>query len=146
MLLKNDRQKPTRWVNGTLGEITKLSDDVIRIKIDGVEHSISKETWNSIRYYYDHEKRKLEKEIFSSFTQFPLRLAWAITIHKSQGQTYQSIAIDLTDGAFAHGQTYVALSRCQTIEGLYLTSPLRSEDIIVDQEVIEFMKNTTVVN
>lgn len=140
MLLKNDKQKPARWVNGTLAVVTKLSDDVIKVSIDGVEHSVSKETWNSIRYYYDHEKRKLEKEVTSSFTQFPLRLAWAITIHKSQGQTYQSVAIDLSEGAFAHGQTYVALSRCQSLERLYLTSPIKPEDIIVDQDIIEFMK------
>lgn len=140
MLLKNDRQKPPRWVNGTLGIVTKLSEEVIRVNIDGVEHSVSKETWNSLRYYYDHEERKLDKEIVSSFTQFPLRLAWAITIHKSQGQTYQSVAIDLSDGAFAHGQTYVALSRCTSLDTLYLTAPIRNEDIIVDQEIIEFMK------
>lgn len=146
MLLKNDRQKPARWVNGTLGVVTHLSDDVIRVNIDGVEHSVSKETWNSIRYYYDPEERKLEKEIVSSFTQFPLRLAWAITIHKSQGQTYQSVAIDLSEGAFVHGQTYVALSRCQSLEGLYLTSPLRSEDIIVDQDVVEFMKHVEIMD
>lgn len=145
MLLKNDRQKPARWVNGTLGIVTKLSEDTIRVNIDGVEHSVSKETWNAIRYNYDHEERKLDKEIVSSFTQFPLRLAWAITIHKSQGQTYQSVAIDLSDGAFAHGQTYVALSRSVSLEGLYLTSPIRPEDIIIDQEIIEFMKNVKVV-
>lgn len=144
MFLKNDRQKPTRWVNGTLGTITSLSDEVVKVSVNGVEHSISKETWDSIRYYYNHEERKLEKEVVSSFTQFPLRLAWAITIHKSQGQTYESVLIDLSDGAFAHGQTYVALSRCQSLDGLYLTTPLRSEDIIVDQNVIEFMKNVEV--
>jgi ATP-dependent DNA helicase PIF1 len=145
MLLKNDRQKPSRWVNGTLGIVTRLSDEIIKVNIDGVDHSISKETWNSVRYYYDHENRKLEKEIVSSFTQFPLRLAWALTIHKSQGQTYQSVAIDLSEGAFAHGQTYVALSRCVSLEGLYLVSSIRREDIIVDQEVVEFMKNVTIL-
>ncbi len=146
MLLKNDKEKPARWVNGTLGVITKLNKDTIRVNIDGVEHSISKEVWNSVRYYYDPEKRKLEKEVVSSFTQFPLRLAWAITIHKSQGQTYQSVAIDLSDGAFAHGQTYVALSRCQSLQGLYLKSPIKNDNIIVDQDIIEFMKQVEIVN
>ncbi|PIP56471.1 helicase, partial [candidate division WWE3 bacterium CG22_combo_CG10-13_8_21_14_all_39_12] len=144
MLLKNDRQKPPRWVNGTVGVVTKLSDDIIRVNIDGVEHTISKESWNSIRYYYDAEKRELEKEIVSSFTQFPIRLAWAITIHKSQGQTYESVAVDLTDGAFAHGQTYVALSRCTSLDGLYLTSPIQPEDVIVDQEIVSFMRKIEV--
>lgn len=146
MMLKNDRQKPSRWVNGTLGVITQLNDDSIKVKINGVEHSVSKETWNSVRYFYNSDERELEKETVSSFTQFPIRLAWAITIHKSQGQTYQSVAIDLSDGAFAHGQTYVALSRCQSLEGLYLTSPLKSEDIIVDQDVVEFMKSIEILS
>jgi hypothetical protein len=145
MMLKNDRQKPSRWVNGTLGVITNLNEDTIRVKINGVVHSVSKETWDSVKYYYNSEERKLDKETVSSFTQFPVRLAWAITIHKSQGQTYQSVAIDLSDGAFAHGQTYVALSRCQTLQGLYLNSPINSEDIIVDQDVIEFMKKVEIL-
>ena len=141
MLLKNDRQKPPRWVNGTLGIVTKIGADLIRVNIDGVEHTISKESWEAVRYYYDAEKRTIEKEVVSSFKQFPLRLAWAITIHKSQGQTYQSVALDLSSRAFAAGQTYVALSRCQSLEGLYLLSPVKQEDVIVDQDIIEFMKN-----
>lgn len=141
MILKNDKLKPPRWVNGTLGIITKLTEDLIRVNIDGVEHTIQKEAWDSIRYYYDPEKRKIEKEIVSTFKQFPLRLAWAITIHKSQGQTYQSVAIDLSGRAFASGQTYVALSRCQSLEGLYLLSPIKLEDVIVDQDIIKFMND-----
>ena len=74
----------------------------------------------------------------SSFTQYPLRLAWAVTIHKAQGMTYDRVAIDLGTGAFAHGQTYVALSRCTSLEGLYLTRPVTPRDIIVDQRVVEF--------
>lgn len=139
MMLKNDKLYPGRWVNGTLGIIKHLEEDVIKVEIEGVEHSVTKETWNSIRYSYNAQERKLDKEVVSSFTQFPVRLAWAITIHKSQGQTYQSVAIDLSEGAFAHGQTYVALSRCQNFDGLYLTGPIRTEDIIVDPDVIEFM-------
>jgi ATP-dependent DNA helicase PIF1 len=145
MMLKNDQAKPRRWANGTLGIVTKLGADTIRVSINGVEHSVPKETWNKYRYYYDHEARQLDHEITSTFTQFPLRLAWAITIHKSQGQTHERVVIDLTDGAFAHGQTYVALSRCKSLEGLYLDSPIRPQDIIVDQEVIEFMKSTAIV-
>lgn len=140
MLLRNDRQKPSRWVNGTLGIITQLSEEVIRVNINGVEHTVPKDTWESVRYYYAPEERKLEKEVVNTFTQFPLRLAWAITIHKSQGQTYQTVAIDVSQRAFAHGQMYVALSRCQTLEGIYLKSPIKREDVIVDPKVIEFMK------
>jgi ATP-dependent exoDNAse (exonuclease V) alpha subunit len=139
MLLKNDKQKPSRWVNGTLGIVTQLTEDVIRVNINGVEHTVPKETWESVRYYYNPEERKLEKEVVNTFTQFPLRLAWAITIHKSQGQTYQTVAIDVSQRAFAHGQMYVALSRCQTLEGIYLKSPIKREDVIVDPKVIEFM-------
>jgi ATP-dependent exoDNAse (exonuclease V) alpha subunit len=146
MMLKNDIEKPRRWANGTLGIVTKTGSDVIRVNIDGVEHSVSKTVWNKIRYDYDHEKRELKKEIVSEFTQYPMRLAWAITIHKSQGQTYESIAVDLSDGAFAHGQTYVALSRCKSLEGLYLETPIRAEDVIVDPEIVDFMKRATIVN
>ena len=141
MMLKNDTEKPRRWVNGTLGVITKLGTDSVRVNIDGVEHTVLKETWKKIRYEYDHEKRELKKSIVSEFTQLPMRLAWAITIHKSQGQTYESVAVDMSDGAFAHGQTYVALSRCKSMEGLYLTTAIRHEDVIVDQEIVDFMKN-----
>ncbi len=145
MMLKNDQKKPARWVNGTLGVITQLTDNVVRVNIDGVEHSVNKETWEKVRYFYDPEEEKLEKEVVSSFTQLPMRLAWAITIHKSQGQTYESVAIDLSDGAFAHGQTYVALSRCKNLDGLFLHSPIREQDIIIDQEVIDFMTKAKVL-
>jgi ATP-dependent DNA helicase PIF1 len=144
MILKNDKEKPMRWANGTLGIVTKLNKETIRVSIDGVEHSIEKVTWGKIKYDYDHETRELKKIVVSEFTQFPVRLAWAITIHKSQGQTYQSVAVDMSDGAFAHGQTYVALSRCKSLEGLYLTTDIRKEDIIVDPEIIEFMKTANV--
>jgi len=144
MLLKNDKQKPPRWVNGTLGIVTKLTKDLIRVNIDGVEHTIYQDSWDAVRYYYDPTLRKIEKEVVSTFRQFPLRLAWAITIHKSQGQTYQSVAIDLSGRAFASGQTYVALSRCQSLEGLFLLSPIRRADIIVDQDIVEFMRGKSI--
>ncbi|HOX95971.1 MAG TPA: PIF1 family ATP-dependent DNA helicase [Candidatus Woesebacteria bacterium] len=146
MMLKNDTEKPRRWVNGTLGVITKLSQDVVRVNIDGVEHTITPANWDKIQYEYDPDNRELNKKVVSSFKQLPLRLAWAITIHKSQGQTYKTIAIDLTGGAFAHGQTYVALSRCVSLEGIYLNAPIKKEDIIVDPDIIEFMSKAVVLN
>jgi ATP-dependent DNA helicase PIF1 len=144
IFLKNDREK--RWVNGTVGVIDSLSDDEIKVNIDGVVYSVQKETWTKIKYYYDIDTRKVKEEVVSSFTQFPLRLAWALTIHKSQGQTYGAVSIDMGDGAFAHGQTYVALSRCKTLEGLFLKREILVQDIIVDPIIINFMKNVKVLN
>lgn len=144
MMLKNDTNKPRRWVNGTLGVITNLNNEVVKVNIDGVEHTVTPAAWDKIQYDYNPDERELTKKVVSSFKQLPLRLAWAITIHKSQGQTYQSVAIDLSDGAFAHGQTYVALSRCVSLEGLYLDSPIRREDVIVDPDIVNFMKKAVV--
>jgi len=142
MLLKNDRQK--RWVNGTIGFIDSLSDNEIKVNIDGIVYPVSQQTWNKTRYYYDMETRKVDQEIISSFTQFPLRLAWAITIHKSQGKTYNSIVVDVGSGAFAHGQTYVALSRCVSLDGLYLRQRLLQSDIIVDNDIVNFMTKANI--
>jgi ATP-dependent exoDNAse (exonuclease V) alpha subunit len=143
MFLKNDREK--RWVNGTLGIIDSLSDLEIKVNIDGIIYSVQKETWTKIRYHYDIKTRKVKEEVVSSFTQFPLRLAWAITIHKSQGQTYKLVAINLGGGAFAHGQTYVALSRCKSLEGIYLKKRILVQDIIVDPVVVNFMQKVQIL-
>jgi hypothetical protein len=144
MFLKNDREK--RWVNGTIGYINALSNNEIIVDVDGIEYSVCKETWNKIGYYYNEKKRSVEEEVVSSFNQFPLRLAWAITVHKSQGKTYESVIVDMGNGAFAHGQTYVALSRCQSFQGLYLKRAIRREDIIVDNLVINFMSKVSIIN
>jgi ATP-dependent exoDNAse (exonuclease V) alpha subunit len=146
MMMKNDTLNPPRWVNGSLGVISALQKDTIKVLVNGVEHSVNQATWEKARYYYDPGKRKLERDLVSSFTQFPIRLAWAITIHKSQGQTYQAVKIDLSDGAFEAGQTYVALSRCTSMDTLYLKSPISPEDIITNSEVVAFMRNTEAID
>jgi hypothetical protein len=143
MFLKNDPGK--RWVNGTIGVVDSLSENEVKVRIDGkIVYSVPKNTWTKIRYYYDAETRKIEEEVLSSFTQFPLRLAWAFTIHKSQGKTYNSVVVNMEGGAFAHGQTYVALSRCTSLSGLYLTQPIERGDIQLDPLVSSFMEQVTI--
>lgn len=144
MLLKNCPEK--RWVNGTIATIHLLDDNQIIVDIDGMKYPVSRYTWSKIRYTYNPSTRRIEEEIIGSFTQFPLRLAWAITIHKSQGKTYNSVAIDMGSGAFTHGQTYVALSRCTTLGGLYLKQKLTREDVIVDSAVVNFMEKVSIIN
>jgi ATP-dependent exoDNAse (exonuclease V) alpha subunit len=141
VLLQNDKDK--RWVNGTVATISKLTKDDkeegITVCVNGIDYDLETTTWEEIRYEYDHEKGKVKEEVVSSFTQYPVRLAWAMTIHKSQGQTYESVALDLTTATFAPGQLYVALSRCTSLEGLYLKMPVKRSHIIVDAKVSAFM-------
>lgn len=137
VLLKND--KDARWVNGTVGKIEELSENEIKVRIGEIVYTLEKESWEEIVYEYDHDTQKVSSRVASSFTQFPIRLAWALTIHKSQGQTYESVALDLTTATFAAGQLYVALSRCTSLEGLYLKMPVRRSHIIVEPKVISFM-------
>jgi len=143
MLLKNDPER--RWVNGTVGVVESLSQTEIKVRINGeIIYSVPQASWTKIRYYYDQETRKIKEEVLSTFTQFPLRLAWAFTIHKSQGKTYNSVIVNMEGGAFAHGQTYVALSRCTSLNGLYLTQPITREDIQVDPLVTSFMEQIVI--
>lgn len=152
MMIKNDhtdnsstdKRKKARWVNGTLGIISQLTPDSIKVEINGVSHWVDKEKWEKYQYRYNSQEKKLEKDVVAVFTQYPIRLAYAITIHKSQGQTYDAVKVDLSKGAFAAGQTYVALSRCRSMESLYLTKALKQEDIKVSQEVINYMKGRIV--
>lgn len=137
MFLKNDREK--RYVNGSIGKVTYLSDKVIEVEVDNKLVNVKKESWEKIKYNFDLTTNKIEEEVISSFNQFPLKLAWAITVHKSQGQTLDNVVLDMGNGAFAHGQTYVALSRCRNLENLYLKRSIKNRDLIVDPQVLEFL-------
>jgi ATP-dependent exoDNAse (exonuclease V) alpha subunit len=142
MFLRNDIGQGSdgpRWVNGSIGTVTRI-DSTVFVDIDGQVHEVEPTTWEKYKYTYDAAQKKLSKDVVAEFTQFPLRLAWAVTIHKSQGKTYDSAIVDLGSRAFSPGQTYVALSRITSLDGLYLTRPLRPSDIMVDDNVRRFMR------
>jgi hypothetical protein len=137
MFIRNDPEG--RWVNGTIGEVYAVDKEVIQVVLeDGEVHEVSRVTWENIRYTYDKEKDCIAAEVLGTFTQYPLRLAWAVTIHKSQGLTFDKVNINLGTGAFAAGQLYVALSRCRTLEGITLSQKVRMRDIIVSPDVQRF--------
>jgi hypothetical protein len=138
MLLRNDPLK--RWVNGTLAKIADLGSDQVIIDVAGSYYEIKRESWKKIEYYYDRAKKKIEEKVIASFEQYAIRLAWAITIHKSQGQTFNRVYIDLGRGAFTHGQTYVALSRCTSFDGIKLKRPVEQRDVIFDPRVYDYTK------
>lgn len=145
MLLNND---PTgRWANGSIGKIVD-----IKLDIEGWEENlvvelqsgkiveVTRNTWKIFKYIYNHEQGKLDADIIGSFTQYPVRLAWAVTIHKSQGKTFDNVAVDIGSGAFAQGQVYVAISRCTSFEGLVLKRPIQKRHIWLDAPVTRFAK------
>ncbi|PJJ65342.1 ATP-dependent DNA helicase [Compostimonas suwonensis] len=138
MFLRNDADQ--RWVNGSIGTVTRI-DSTVFVEVDGEVHEVDPVVWEKYRYSYSAATKKLTKDVVGEFTQFPLRLAWAVTIHKSQGKTYDSAIVDLGARVFSPGQTYVALSRLTSLEGLYLSRPLRPSDIIVDDNVRRFMQH-----
>ncbi len=142
MFLRNDSDQ--RWVNGSIGTVTKI-DSTVWVEVDGDTHQVQPAVWEKYRYSYSPITKALKKDIVAEFTQFPLRLAWAVTIHKSQGKTYDRAIIDLGERSFAPGQTYVALSRISELDGLYLTRPLRPSDIIVDENVLRFMAGSVAI-
>jgi hypothetical protein len=139
MFVKNDSNMEKRYFNGKIGVITSFDEDFIVVKCEGDEEDIytEHELWENIKYSINEQTKEITEEIVGSFSQYPLRLAWAITIHKSQGLTFDKAIIDAA-AAFAHGQTYVALSRCRTLEGLVLSSKISNQAIICDREVSSF--------
>jgi len=137
IMVRNDKTK--RWVNGSLGKVKAILADELKVILEnGKTVKVNRETWEQIDYKYDTKTKKLEEEVVGTFTQFPVRLAWAITIHKSQGLTFNRVVLNMEGGAFAAGQLYVALSRCRTFEGLTLLQAIKPSDIIVKREALEY--------
>ena len=145
MFTATDPGFPKRWVNGTIGVVREMLPDKVKVMVQNGPYSNTVEVtghqWESYRYDHDMMSGKISPSIIGTYVQIPLMLAWAVTIHKSQGKTLDKVKVDLSSGAFASGQVYVALSRCKTIEGISLQRPIEPRDVSCDQEIKRFYMN-----
>ena len=143
MLLNNDSQG--RWINGTIGHIRALPQepglDPVEVELEnGVMVEVYPFTWEMYKFFFNEDTAAVESEEVGAFRQYPIRLAWAVTIHKAQGKTFERVIIDIGAGTFSHGQAYVALSRCRSLEGMFLRRPVAKRHILLDTRVVNFMK------
>ena len=137
IFIRNDKQG--RWCNGTIGKVTRLNEQSVFVALEnGNEMRVEWEVWENMQYTYNEKEKKVEETVLGSFSQIPIKPAWALTVHRSQGLTFNHVVIDFAGGAFTGGQTYVALSRCTSLEGITLLKPLSERDIIVNMAVVEF--------
>jgi len=143
MMTNNDQLD--RWINGTVGKVVNIStgkdnQDILHVQLaSGKVVDVSPNTWEMYRFYFDPKRKVVDSETVGSYTQYPLTLAWAITIHKSQGKTFERATIDLDKGTFAHGQAYVALSRCVSLQGMILKTPIQHHHILVDERIAQYL-------
>lgn len=137
VFVRNDRDR--RWVNGSIGIVVRADDDEVVVRLeDGNLHTVDQEVWENLKYEFNETDATVKEVVLGTFTQYPLRLAWALTIHKSQGLTFNNVIIDIGRGAFSGGQSYVALSRCTSLGGIRLTAPFRESDFFVSPAIVRF--------